>query len=301
MDPWRKFFDPETLAKLAGLELRARRVVEGFISGMHRSPSHGFSVEFAEHREYVAGDDLRHVDWKVFGKTDKYYLKQYEQETNLICYLALDASASMAYRGPGSPWSKWECAETAAVTLGYLALRQQDSAGLALFDEQLRTVIRPTGVAGQWQQMLQSLERQQPEGKTNVGRMLEELAERWTQRGIVAVWSDLFDDVKQILTGLRRLRHRRHDVIVFHVLDPAEAEFPFRDEGLFVGLEDGARMAVDARLLRAAYLREFGDYQRHLSAGCRELGCDYVPLRTDQRLDFALAAFLAKRLRRAAM
>jgi uncharacterized protein (DUF58 family) len=290
------FFDPETLAKLAGLELRARRIVEGYVSGLHRSQRHGFSVEFAEHREYVPGDDLRHVDWKVFGKTDKVYLKQYEQETNLICYLALDASESMGYRGSQSAWSKWECAQTAAATLGYIVLRQQDSAGIALFADQLRTVIRPAAASGQWQQVIQSLERQQPSGGTKTGQLLADLAERWTRRGIVAIWSDFFDDPDQILTGLRRLRHRRHDVIVFHVLDAAEIEFPFTDYTLFEGLENAPQIAADPRLLRSAYLSEFAAFQRRLSAGCRNLGCDYVLLRTDRRLDHTLAAFLARRM-----
>jgi uncharacterized protein (DUF58 family) len=301
MDHSQKSFDPNTLAKLAGLELRARRVVEGYVSGMHRSPWHGFSVEFAEHREYVPGDDLRHVDWKVFGKTDKVYLKQYEQESNLICYLALDSSASMNYRSEKAAWSKWEYAQTAAASLGYLVLRQQDSAGLALFDEELRNVIRPAAAAGQWQAVLQNLEQQQPQGKSNIGEMLRKLGERWTRRGIIAIWSDCFDDIERILLGLRQLRHSRHDVILFHVLDPAELTFPFHDMSMFEGLENADRLAVDPRMVRATYLREFETFRNHLSAGCRELGCDYVLLQTDQPLEITLAAFLSKRLKRTAV
>lgn len=297
MDNWQKSFDPSTLAKLASLELRARRIVEGYISGMHRSPLHGFSVEFAEHREYVPGDDLRHVDWKVFGKTDKIYLKQYEQETNLICYLGLDSSESMLYKSDEAPWSKWQCACTAAATLGHLVLRQQDNAGLAMFDNELRNVMRPASSAGHWHSMLDILEKQIPTNKSTVGKMLEQLAERWSRRGIVAIFSDFFDDVEEILHGLRYFRYRRHDVIVFHVLDPAEITFPFRDMSLFKGLEGWDDVPADPRMVRAAYLREFESYQKRLSAGCREIGCDYVMLRTDQPLDVAMSAFLSRRMR----
>jgi uncharacterized protein (DUF58 family) len=298
VDDSRKFLDPQILARLKGLELRARTIVEGYVSGLHKSPYHGFSIEFAEHREYVPGDDLRYVDWKVFGKTDKYYLKQYEQETNLISYLVLDTSESMRYRGPAAALSKLEYAQCVAASLAYLVLQQQDSVGLATFDSELRAVVRPSSNPSHIKQLVHVMSESVPERKTAIGPIFHDLAERFKKRGVVIVLSDLFDNVPALITGLKYFRHRRHEVIVFHTLDPAELDFPFQQTTMFKGLEGLGEVVTNPRTMRKAYLQEFEKFVREVRQGCREQQIDYVPLRSDQPLDVALSAYLASRMAR---
>jgi len=290
-----KYLDPNVLARLEGLHLRARLIVEGYVSGVHRSPFHGFSIEFAEHREYAPGDDLRYLDWKVFGRTDKYYLKQFEEETNLICHLLLDTSESMCYQSDAAPMSKLEYARCAAAALAYLILNQQDSVGLVTFDEEIRSLVRAGGNPSHIKQLLHVMEQSPGERKTATGPVFHELAERLKKRGLVIVLSDLFDDVDAMIAGLKHFRHRRHEVIVFHVLDPAESEFPFQQTTLFKGLEQMPNVVVEPRALRKAYLEEFGNFVRRLKRGCRMHRIDYVPLRTDQSLEVALSSYLASR------
>lgn len=298
MENYRKYLDPRTLAKLQGLELRARSIVEGYVSGAHRSPFHGFSVEFAEHREYVPGDDLRFVDWKAYGKTDRVYLKQYEEETNLVCYLLLDVSESMTYCSSEAPLSKLDYGRCIAASLAYLVLQQQDGVGLTTFDDGIRSLIRPSSHPTHLKQMLHTIEDEPTTTKTTLGPIFHDLAERFKKRGVVIVISDLFDDVATMLAGLKHFRHRRHEVILFHVLDPAELEFSFRDLTLFKGLEGLPELLVDPHALRKAYLQEFDAYSRLLKSGCHAQQIDYVPLRTDQSLDLALSTYLAKRTNR---
>lgn len=290
-----KFFDPQLLVRLEGLALRARRIVEGYISGMHRSPFHGFSIEFAEHREYAPGDDLRYLDWKVFGRTDKFYLKQFEDETNLVCTLLLDASESMAYHSPSAAMSKLQYAQCAAAALAYLVLRQQDAVGLATFDHEIRALVRPSSNPLHFQDVLHVLEETVPQHKTAAGAVLHDLAERLKKRGIVVVLSDLFDRVDALVTGLKHFRHRRHEVIVFHVLDPAEMDFPFERTTLFRGLEQLPQVLVEPRAIRKAYLRQFEDYLRRIQQGCRMHQIDYVLMRTDRPLDLVLSSYLTSR------
>jgi len=293
-----KFFDPQVLARLEGLALRARRIVEGYISGMHRSPFHGFSIEFAEHREYAPGDDLRYLDWKVFGRTDKFYLKQFEDETNLVCTLLLDTSESMAYQGPGAAMSKLQYAQCAAAALAYLVLQQQDAVGLATFDHEIRSLIRPSSNPSHFQDLLRVLEEAAARQKTATGPIFHDLAERLKKRGIVVVLSDLFDRVDSLVTGLKHFRHRRHEVIVFHVLDPAELEFPFQRTTLFRGLEQLPEVLVEPHAVRKAYLRQFQEYQRRIQEACRTHQIDYVLMRTDRPLDLVLSSYLASRRKR---
>jgi uncharacterized protein (DUF58 family) len=299
VDEYQKYLDPQMLASLHGLELRARRIVEGYVAGMHRSPYHGFSVEFAEHREYVPGDDLRYVDWKVFAKTDKIYLKQYEEETNIVCYLLLDTSESMRYKSDQAALSKLEYAQCIAASLAYLILHQQDSVGLVTFDQEIRTLLRPSGNASHLKQMIHVMDEARAERKTATGPIFHDLAERLKKRGIVVILSDLFDDVSAMMAGLKHFRHRRHEVVVFHVLDPAEIEFPFQQATLFKGLEQLPEVLSDPRALRRAYLTEFGAFTRQVQQGCRAQRADYVQMRTDQTLDVALSAYLSARLTRA--
>jgi uncharacterized protein (DUF58 family) len=289
--------DPQTLAKIHGLRLRARHIVEGYVAGLHRSPYHGFSIEFAEHREYAPGDDLRYVDWKVFGKSDKVYLKQYEDETNLLCYLVLDISESMTYRGPDAPLSKLEYAQSLAAALAWLVLRQQDAVGLALFDSQIRAMVRAAGNRSHLEQVLTVLESAKPGKETAAGPIFHELAQRLTKRGVVVILSDFFDDLRSIAAGLKHFRHRNHDVILLHVLDPAEMEFPFHGPTDFKALEQFPTVAADPQFIRHAYLRELNDFREALEQECRRQRTDYFLLRTDEPLDAALRSILAARQR----
>ncbi len=293
-----KYLDPQTLAKLQGLELRARLIVEGYVSGVHRSPYHGFSIEFAEHREYAQGDDLRFVDWKVYGKTDKFYLKQYEEETNLVSYLLVDTSESMRYQSEAAAMSKLEYAQCVAGALAYLVLQQQDSVGMVTFDNEIRALVRASSNPSHLKQLLHVMENTRPERKTNTGPIFHDLAERLKKRGVVVILSDLFDDVNSMLAGLKHFRHRRHEVILFHVLDPAELDFPFRQMTLFKGMEQLPDVLADPRALREAYLKEFGAFVQAVKKGCRAQHIDYVPLRTDQSLEIALSSYLASRMNR---
>jgi uncharacterized protein (DUF58 family) len=286
------------LARLQGLELRARRIVEGYVAGLHRSPYQGFSNEFAEHREYTPGDDLRYVDWKVYGKTDRFYLKQFEVETNLILYLLLDASESMQYQGPHASLSKFAYAQTAAAALAFLVLHQRDAVGLAMFDQEIRQLIRPSSNPTQLKQLLHVMEQATAARKTRTGPIFHDLAERLGRRGIAVILSDLFDDVDAMLAGLKHLRHRRHDVIVLHILDPAEIDFPFQQVTMFKGLESLGDVITEPRSLQSAYQREVKSFLKRIRAGCRAQQIDYVTIRTDQSLDGVLTAFLSARKKR---
>ena len=291
----KEYLDPQTLSKLEGLQLRARKIIEGYVAGPHRSPYHGFSIEFTQHRQYVPGDDLRHVDWKVFGRTDKVYLKQYEEETNLVSYVLLDTSESMLYQGVKSPLSKLEYAKCIAASLSYLVLQQQDSIGLATFDSDIRHLVQPSGQPSHLQHLLHVLEQSPGEKKTSIGPLFHDLAERYRKRGIVIILSDLFDDPKSILAGIKHLRHRQHDVIVFQILDVDEREFPFKQMTRFRGLEHWPDRTTDPRQVRQIYLREMDNFLRQIQIGCRGQQVDYVPLLTNQPLDIALSSYLAGR------
>ena len=297
MENYQKYLNPQTLASLEGLDLQARLVVEGYVAGMHPSPYHGFSVEFAEHREYVPGDDIRHVDWKVWSKTDKFYLKQYEEETNLLMYLLLDTSESMAYAS-GPNVSKFQYAQFVAASLAYMVLQQQDSVGLATFDDGVRRYLKPAGQPSHLKELLHVLDATPARAKSDLGAVFHDLAERFKKRGVVVVLSDFFDDPAKVLGGLKHLRHRRHEVIVFHVLDPAELDFPFRDTTLFKGMEGLGDVLTEPHALRRAYQAELGAFLDEMKKGCRMIDIDYVPLRTDQGLDAALSTYLAARATR---
>ncbi len=294
MENYQKYLDPRTLASLEGLDLQARLVVEGYVAGMHPSPYHGFSVEFAEHREYVPGDDIRHVDWKVWSKTDKLYLKQYEEETNLLLYLLLDVSESMDYAS-GENVTKLQYARFIAAALAYMILEQQDSVGLVVFDDAVRRYLKPAGQPSQLKEVLRVIDAAPAREKTDMGAVFHDLAERFKKRGVVVVLSDLLDDPARVIAGIKHFRHRRHEVVVFHILDPAEVDFPFRETTLFRGLEGGAEILTDPHALREAYQDEVGKFLREIEKGCRMIDVDYVPLRTDQSLDVALSGYLASR------
>jgi uncharacterized protein (DUF58 family) len=293
MDDPQRYLDPLTLATVRDLELQARLIVEGYLSGMHKSPYHGFSVEFTQHREYVPGDDIKHVDWKVYGRTERYYLKQYEEETNLVCWLLLDVSESMQYRS--GPVSKYDYACMVAAALAYLVLHQQDSAGLVTFDEQVRKFLPASSQASHLKEIIQIMNRGPGREKTRLAPLFHEMAERIARRGLVFILSDLFDDVPDLLIGLKHLRHKRHEVILFHILDGAELDFPFHEATLFRGLEREPDLLTDPRSLREGYLTEMAGHISQLQRGCREQNIDYVQLRTDTNLSVALSSYLARR------
>lgn len=298
MESYQKYLNPQTLSKLKGLDLKARLIVEGYVSGLHKSPYHGFSIEFAEHREYVPGDDLRYVDWKVFGKSDRIYLKQYEEETNFACYFLLDTSESMLYKSEQAPVSKLEYAQYVVAALSYLILQQQDAAGLATFDTTVRNFVRAGSHPSHLKQICHTLDQAPAAGETAMGPIFHDLAERIKKRGLVVILSDLFDDLPSLMLGLKHLRHRRHEVLVMQIIDPAEQDFPFQDPTLFKGLEHLPEQLTEPRSLRAAYRREFEAFLLEARRGCRDLHMDYVLLRTDMPLDAALTTFLSGRATR---
>jgi uncharacterized protein (DUF58 family) len=289
----RQYLDPKVLARLGRLELKARLIVEGFISGLHRSPYHGFSVEFAEHREYVPGDDIRHVDWKVFGRTDRFYIKQYEEETNLKCYILLDGSESMHYGAEET--TKYRYGTYVAAALSHLILRQQDAVGLAVFDQEVRGFVPPSSSQNHLRNIIQELDRQGTGRKTDIGMILKSFADRIKRKGLIVIISDMFDSLEHIDRGLKHLRHKRHEVVLFHVLDRDELTFPFQRMTLFEGLEGFPELLADPRALRKAYLEEMGRFQDSLRKICRQSRVDYVLLDTSRRLDAALTAYLAAR------
>ena len=292
-----RFLDPAVLARLGTMELKARTVVEGFLSGLHRSPYKGFSVEFAEYRQYLPGDDLATLDWKVYARTDRHYVKKFEEETNLECHLLLDVSASMAYRG-GAPMSKLEYGSVLAACLGFLMHRQRDAAGLIAFDD--RIVARhPAGArAGHLHGLLLMLEAVRPGRQSDAARPLRQLAEALTKRSLVVFISDLLESPKPVLKGLQHLKFRGSDVIVFQLLDPHELTFPFDRPSRFRDVETSEELLGDPASLRPAYLRELGALTSRYDRELRGAGIDFVQLDTSKPLDFALLAYLAARQRR---
>jgi uncharacterized protein (DUF58 family) len=295
---YRKYLQPRTLVRIAALDLRARLIVEGLMAGMHRSPYQGISVEFAQHRPYVPGDDIRHVDWKVFGKTDKIYLKQYLEETNLHLICVVDASESMAYGSiteGDARWTKYDHATAIAASLSYMAIQQQDSVGLAIFDSELRRFFKPSNAPAQWKLVTHELTLVPRLKKTSTGRVLEQLAEKLNHRSLVVLLSDFFDDSETLQQGLRHLRYRKHEVIAFQILDPKEIDFPFEDVTLFKGLENAGELLTEPRSLREGYLRELADFTKSLKQMCRGMHIDFTRMNSAEPLDVSLSAFLATR------
>ncbi len=289
-----KYLDPRTLTKIGNLDLKARLIVEGYISGQHKSPYHGFSVEFAEHREYTPGDDLKHLDWKVFGKSDRFYIKQYEEETNLRSYILLDTSESMKYASPGNI-SKLEYACYIAASLSYMLIRQQDSVGMVLFDNKIKRFVPASASPAHLRLLLHELSQMVPEQRTDTGGILHDLAERIKRKGLVVILSDLFDDPEKLISGLQHFRHRRHEVIVFQILDAFETDFPFDNMTLFEGYEGWQELLCDPRTLRKGYLEEYQTFTEKLKRGCRNNKIDFVPICTKHPLDAVLSAYLATR------
>ena len=293
------YLDPRVLNKVARLELRARLVVEGFVTGMHKSPYRGFSVEFAQHREYVPGDDLRHLDWKIFGKADRFVIKQYEEETNLRAHLFLDQSESMNYAHDGG-MSKFDYSATACAALAYLVQQQADAVGLTLFDETVARQLAPSNTRANLGNIFSALEGAKARNKkTKIGAVLHELASQLRQRGMVMIFSDLFDKPEDVLHGLHEIASRGHDIVVFHVLDRDEVEFPFERMTMFLGLEQMPELLCDPKSLRDAYLQEIESFAQQIRKGCLGQRIDYVRVIDSAPLDVVLTSYLSARSARA--
>ncbi len=290
----KNYFDPAVLARISSLSLQARWVVDGIMSGIHRSRSKGFSVEFEEHREYSPGDEIRRIDWKALGKFDRYFIKEYEDETNLRAHLLLDASASMDYSSDGMTKFAYGCILTAS--LAYLILRQQDSAGLVTFSSRIDSFIPPKASRGYFMEIVRALERRAAAGETAIGKILEEVASKLTRRGLVILISDLLDEPEEILKGLRLFRFKGNDVIVFHLLDQAELDLPFDGNVIFEDIEElNLRVTSDPQSIRSTYRKVVNEFVEHLRKECQKNSIDYQLLSTATPLDQALVSYLSWR------
>ncbi|TWT45656.1 hypothetical protein RAS1_20840 [Phycisphaerae bacterium RAS1] len=289
----RKYLKPEVVARLRGLELRSRRAVTGVLSGMHRSVYHGYSVEFAEHRPYVAGDDLRHIDWRLFGRKDRFFIKQYEEETNLRCNFLLDTSSSMAFGGGGV--SKFEYAAALAASMAYLVSEQHDAIGLITFDSRVRTNLPETTGHQQLLNFLALLDDAAPEGQTDVKMLFHRLAEQLRRRSVVVLISDLLADIDAVADGLEHLCHTGHELIVFHTLDPSEWDFPFVENVMFEGLEDELRLLADPQALRASYMAAVERFCTRVKTVCLKHRADYVAVNTRDPVEVVLSGYLSRR------
>jgi uncharacterized protein (DUF58 family) len=276
------------------MELRARLVVEGFITGLHKSPYHGFSVEFAEHRQYMPGDEIKHIDWKIYGKTDRYYIKQYEEETNLKAYIVLDASRSMAYASKGN-LPKIRYASFLVAALSYMMIKQQDAVGLAVYDEAVNTYLPPHATKSYLRQILIALEKVQAGRKTGGGRSLHQIADRIKRRGLVVVVSDLLDNPDEIIAALKHFRHKKNEVIVMHILDPLERTFAFDTDAEFKDMETAEQLMTQPWQIKRAYQETMATFLERYKRECRENYIDYVLLDTATPYDVALFKYLNKR------
>lgn len=292
-DP-RRFLHPATVARIARLDLRARQVVEGFITGLHKSRFFGHSVEFVQHRDYVPGDDIRFVDWKVWAKNDRYYIKQFEAETNLRCTLVVDVSESMQY-GRG-PLNKYNYACTVAACLAYLVIRQQDSAGLVTFDSDVRQVLPARSAQNHLDAICKAMHISKPEKKTDIQKIMARVAESTPTRGMIVIISDFLVDREPLFKALEMLRHRKHDVLAFHIMDDDEMTFPFSGTTRFEGMEELPHLLCDPRALRDGYLEALEEYLVEVRRGVTRIGCDYALIKTSDYLDAALSKFLHHRM-----
>jgi len=292
-----KYIEPEVVAKLGRFNLVAKSVVEGFVVGLHRSPYHGFSVEFSDHREYVPGDNLRDLDWIAYGRTDRYFVKRYEEETNLKAHILLDTSASMGYRFEEEGLTKLEYSCFLAASLAYLMIRQQDSVGLITFDEKINNFIPAHATSSHLNHLLRTFEGIEPGKQTNVSDTFHKLAENIKRRGLIIVLSDLFDDQSEVMRGLSHFRQKKHEVIVFHVLDKAEKEFPFDRLSDFIDMESRERIQADPKYIREEYVREVQKFIDSYRRDCFQNDVDFVDTDTSVPYEMMLAAYLARRER----
>jgi uncharacterized protein (DUF58 family) len=290
----RKYLDPKVVSKLSNLELIARLVVEGFIVGLHKSPYHGFSVEFSEHRQYSPGDETRYIDWKVYGRTDRYFIKQFEEETNLRAYIILDASGSMAYSS-GDNVRKFDYACYLAGALAYLMMMQRDAVGLVIYDEGIRKFLPPRSVRSYLDVILSELERTEPGSKTNTAKSLHLVAERIKRRGLVIVLSDLLDDQNEVISAFKHFKHKKNEIIVFQILDPVERNFDFNVDALFKDMETSEKIMTQSLYIRKDYQRAIDEFIKRYRIECLANGIDYELMDTATPFDVALFRYLSKR------
>ncbi len=298
-----RWLPSSTTATITRLDLIARGVVEGFIAGKHRSPKKGFSVEFAEHRQYVPGDDLRNLDWRVVGRKDRYYIKQYIEETNLRATILLDASGSMGYRGDraaeldGNKLSKFEYAKYIAAVLSYLLVGQQDAVGMVTFDTKIREYLPARSRASQVRSLLEMIDRTEPGEDTDLSGIFHDIAERIPRRGLVIILSDLFDHTEELMKALHHFRYRHHEIILCHIMAEEEFSFPFDAFTQFKDLETEGSIQIDPKAIRASYLDQIRTFLKDVSAGCGQMGADYVPMNTQKPFDKAVSDYLSRRHR----
>ena len=290
----KEYLHPEAIRRIASMELRARNIVEGFMSGMHRSPYFGQSVEFVQHRQYVPGDDLRHIDWKVWSRQDKLYIKQYEEDTSLRCTLLLDASESMSY-GRG-PLNKFDYAATICACIAYLTLRQQDAVGLTVFDQKIRSRLPWLSSRSHLQIIFKALQQTTPNEKTNLTQVFREISDTYPKRSLMVVASDFLGSEAQTLKSLAALKHAGHDILVFHVLDDDELDFPFNDPTRFEGMESMDHLTCNPRALREGYLESLQRFLDRVRHACASSQIDYQLIRTSKNIDAALVAYLTSRM-----
>jgi len=294
MEDYRKYLIPDIVSKISNMELRARLVVEGFIAGLHKSPFHGFSVEFAEHRQYLPGDETRYIDWKIYGKTEKYFIKQFEEETNLKSYLLLDISKSMDYASEKNI-KKIEYASYLASSLAYLLIKQRDAVGLITYDEDIKTYIPPHATKSYLKLILKELTLIKPEKKTYTLQSLDKIAEQIKRRSLIIIFSDFFDDPNKVISTLKHFRHNNHEIIVFHILDPLEVSFAFGKDAVFIDMESNEELTTQPFHIQKAYQNEMQKFINFYKKECLMNQIDYVLLETNTPFDIALFNYLRKR------
>ena len=290
---YKKYMDPLTVGKIDNLSLRAKLVVEGFIIGLHKSPYHGFSVEFSEHRPYGFGDEIKFIDWKLWAKTDRFYIKQFEEETNLKCHIILDKSSSMGYGS--EKITKFEYSKTLTASLIYLMIKQQDAVGLTMFDDSIKTSIKPKSKISQLNLLLASMHEVSTGGETSIPYLLHSLAESILKKGLIILVSDLIDDENEVIKGLRHFKHKGHEVIIFHIIDPKEKNLNFEDNVKFLDVENNSAITTDTRQIKNQYNKAFKDFCSFYENNCAKNKIDYVQIDTNQPLDVSIMQYLVKR------
>jgi len=290
----KRYLNPEVLARLSRLDIKARLVVEGFLSGLHASPLKGFSQEFADYRQYMPGDELKRIDWKAYGRSDRFYIKEYQEETNLRAYILLDKSGSMGY---GKKISKLEYAKYLAASLAYMLIKQKDSVGIATFDRKIEEIIPPSARRTNLMMILRTIAQANAGGETSVHDVLFQLAQKIKRRGLVIVLSDMLDDPEDVLRALRSFRYRKHEVIVFQIIDKDEKDFPFEESAIFSDLETDSEMVVTPGLMRSRYRKRFKEFLELSHRNLLESHIDHTVLETTTPYDKALFAYLQKRAR----
>ena len=293
--PSHHILTPKIISRLNNLSLKARFVVEGFIVGLHKSPYHGFSVEFSEHRAYGAGDEIRHIDWKLWGKTDRFYIKQFEEETNLKCNIILDKSSSMNFGSNNI--NKFDYSKSLAAALSYLMIKQQDAVGLTTFDDKIDISIKPKSKISHLNLLLKTMHNSKVGGETNISNLLHALAESIHKKGLIILISDLLDNEKEIVKGLRHFRYKGHEVIIFHIIDPKEKDLDYNENINFIDIENNSTLMADSRIIRDKYNNAFDVFCKYYEYECLKNKIDYIPITTNDSLDKSLMQYLIKRNR----